>query len=195
MHRLISSDERLYFLIVMPAPWALVMHHYCWIRAGFPVTTVLAHARRRLCEPDCREKAPAPGTLGPLARDRVLRRCVMNWIGTWRNQYGSTLSITDDKEGAIRGVFSTALQDSAFFGHDLPVSGVWFGDCINFAFGISNDRVTVICSFTGMLRDGTLQTVWHVVTSQAPRQGSRSSESGWAHAVQTNADTFERVAG
>ncbi|KVE08916.1 avidin/streptavidin family protein [Burkholderia anthina] len=119
----------------------------------------------------------------------------MNWIGTWRNQYGSTLSITDDKAGAIRGVFSTALRDSAFFGHDLPVSGVWFDDCINFAFGISDGLVSGICSFTGMLRDGKLETVWHVVTSKAPRQGSRALEMGWAHAVQTNADTFERVAG
>lgn len=118
----------------------------------------------------------------------------MNWIGTWRNQYGSTLTIADDKNGVIRGVFSTALRDSAFFGHDLPVSGVGYGDCINFAFGMSNDLVSVICSFTGMLRDGKLQTVWHVVTSKAPRQGSRSSAFGWAHAVQTNADTFDRVA-
>ncbi|MGR3907484.1 avidin/streptavidin family protein [Burkholderia sp. SR8] len=118
----------------------------------------------------------------------------MNWIGTWRNQYGSTLNITDDKQGVIRGEFSTALQDSAFFGEDLPVSGVWFGDCINFAFGISNDRATAICSFTGMLRDGKLQTLWHVVTSKAPRHGSQPSGLGWAHAVQTNGDTFEKVA-
>ena len=118
----------------------------------------------------------------------------MDWIGTWRNQYGSTLTITDDEHGLIRGVFRTALQDSAFFGQELPVTGVWYGACVNFAFGMSNDLATAICSFTGMLRDGRLQTVWHVVTSQSPRDGSRPSEFGWAHAVQTNADTFERVA-
>ena len=118
----------------------------------------------------------------------------MNWIGTWRNQYGSTLTITDDKQGVIGGVFSTALPDSTFFGYELPVTGVWYGDCINFAFGRSNDLATAICSFTGMLREGKLQTVWHVVTSQAHGDGSRSSAAGWAHAVQTNADTFERAA-
>ena len=118
----------------------------------------------------------------------------MNWVGKWRNQYGSTLVITDDEKGVIRGVFSTALRDSAFFGQELSVSGVCVGDCINFAFGVSNDLATSICSFTGMLRDGKLQTVWHVVTSQAPRPGAPPPGSEWAHAVQTNADTFERVA-
>lgn len=90
-------------------------------------------------------------------------------------------------------MFVTALRDSAFFGHDLPVTGIWHGDCINFAFGISNDLATAICSFTGMLRDGKLQTAWHVVTSRASRDGSQPSGFEWAHAVQTNADTFERV--
>lgn len=118
----------------------------------------------------------------------------MNWIGTWRNQYGSRLIITDDARGAIHGVFSTALEDSAFHGQDLLVTGIWCGDCINFAFGMSNDQSTAICSFTGMIRDGKLQTVWHVITSSATRSGARSARLGWPHAVQTNADTFERVA-
>ena len=88
----------------------------------------------------------------------------MNWIGTWRNQYSSTLVITEDREGIIHGVFVTALRDSAFLGHDLPVTGIWHGDCVNFAFGISNDQATAICSFTGMLRDGKPQTAWHGIS-------------------------------
>ncbi|WP_155257382.1 MULTISPECIES: hypothetical protein [Burkholderia] len=48
MQRLISSDERLYFLIVMSAPWALAILRYCRIRASSAITTVLAHARRWL---------------------------------------------------------------------------------------------------------------------------------------------------
>lgn len=57
MHRLISSDERLYFLIVMPAPWALVMHHYCWIRAR-----IFCHDGARPCAaPALRARLPREG--------------------------------------------------------------------------------------------------------------------------------------
>jgi len=118
----------------------------------------------------------------------------MNWTGTWRNQYGSTLRITDDRDGLIRGTFKTALQDSAFFGHELPVTGVWFDDCINFAFGTTGESATSICSFTGMLRENKLQTIWHVVTSAKAGEAGQMQKLGWAHSVQTNADTFERVA-
>jgi len=118
----------------------------------------------------------------------------MTWTGIWRNQYGSTLTIMQDRNGLIEGRFKTALQDSAFFGHELPVTGVWFGDCINFAFGMAGEGPTSICSFTGMLRDNKLQTVWHVVTSAKIDPSGRVETLGWAHSVQTNADTFERVA-
>lgn len=116
----------------------------------------------------------------------------MIWKGIWRNQYGSILRIDDDQGGVIKGVFETALQDSAFFGHQLPVTGVWFDDCINFAFGMTGEGPTCICSFTGMLRENELQTVWHVVTSaKHGREGMQ--KLSWVHSVQTNADTFERL--
>jgi hypothetical protein len=113
---------------------------------------------------------PYSGTmvqLGQLVHIGTLLRelCVMNWTGTWRNQYGSILRITDDDDGLVKGVFKTALQNSAFFGHELPVTGIWLDDCINFAFGTPSEAPTSICSFTGMLRENKLQTVWHVVTS------------------------------
>lgn len=38
----------------------------------------------------------------------------MSWTGIWRNQYGSTVEITDEQDGLIRGTFKTALQDSVF---------------------------------------------------------------------------------
>ncbi|KAA1183873.1 avidin family protein [Rhizobium tropici] len=116
----------------------------------------------------------------------------MTWTGTWRNQYGSTLTIIADQDGLIKGTFKTALQDSAFFGHELPATGVWFDDCINFAFGTAGDGPTSICSFTGMLREGKLQTVWHVVTSAKVGNSGQAEKLGWAHSVQTNVDTFER---
>lgn len=117
----------------------------------------------------------------------------MNWTGTWRNQYGSTLTIAEERDGLIKGLFRTALQDSAFFGRELQVTGICRGDCINFAFGISDEPSTSICSFTGMLRDEKLETVWHVVTSRKAEAGQPTQKLGWAHSVQTNADTFERV--
>lgn len=117
----------------------------------------------------------------------------MTWVGTWRNQYGSILRITDDGDGLIKGGFKTALQDSAFFGHDLPVTGVWFDDCINFAFGMMDEGPTSICSFTGMLRENKLQTIWHVVSSAKLGRDESIQKLGWAHSVQTNADTFERI--
>ena len=117
---------------------------------------------------------------------------MVTWTGTWRNQYGSTLKITEQQDGLIKGTFKTALQDSAFFGHELPVTGVWFDDCINFAFGIGKGP-TCVCSFTGMLREDKLQTVWHVVTSVKAGPSGQMQRMGWAHSVQSNADTFERA--
>jgi hypothetical protein len=64
------------------------------------------------------------------------------WTGTWRNQYGSRLTIVDEPGGR--------------------------------------------------LRDGRIETMWHVAADRAADgPGSRA----WPHAVMANADTFERVAG
>jgi hypothetical protein len=117
----------------------------------------------------------------------------MTWVGTWRNQYGSVLKITGDGDGLIKGSFKTALRDSSFFGHELPVTGIRFEDCITFAFGLTGEGPTSICSFTGMLRDNKLQTIWHVVTSATLGDGGTIRKVGWAHSVHTNVDTFQRV--
>lgn len=120
------------------------------------------------------------------------------WKGIWRNQYGSTLRVTVDAENRISGNFSTALTDSVFYGVEVPVVGVHSGDCMSFTFARASGTGDVICSFTGLLRDGKLQTVWHVVADSASRPGvpgesARIEKLGWAHAVLTNVDTFERV--
>jgi hypothetical protein len=118
----------------------------------------------------------------------------MSWVGKWRNQYGSILSITDDGGGLIKGAFKTALHDSAFFGRELPVTGMWFDDCITFAFGMRGEEgATSLCSFTGMVREGKLQTMWHVVTGATLGRDKSVRKLGWPHSVQTNADTFERI--
>jgi len=122
----------------------------------------------------------------------------MSWTGTWRNQYGSTLRITDDVDNRIAGVFSTALRDSGFYGAEVPVTGVHRGDCISFTFAHAGRAGDVICSFTGLRRDGMLQAAWHVVAdarlrASAPGEPATIEKQGWAHAVSTNVDTFERV--
>lgn len=122
----------------------------------------------------------------------------MTWKGTWRNQYGSTLIITDDGANLIKGTFSTVLRDSGFYGANIPVIGVHRGQCVSFTFANTSHAGDVICTFTGLLRDGKLQTVFHLVADSALRPGTGGEPSKieklvWAHAVVTNADTFERV--
>ena len=122
----------------------------------------------------------------------------MTWVGTWRNQYGSILRITDDTRHRIAGSFTTALPDSGFFGESVPFVGVHQGDCVSFTFARTGPGGDTICSFTGLQRDGKLQTVWHVVTDSALHAKSAGAPAkieklGWAHAAHTNADTFERV--
>ena len=48
----------------------------------------------------------------------------MNWIGKWKNQYGSILEISDDSDNRIVGTFRTALEDSGFFGQEIAIVGV-----------------------------------------------------------------------
>lgn len=124
-------------------------------------------------------------------RERRLPARVMDWIGTWRNQYGSTLVVTGGAAGRVEGSFRTALPDSGFFGRDYDVVGVHHGDCISFAFAGPTPKGDMVCAFTGVLREGRLQTVWHVV-SDAAADGS-GGKRAWPHAVMANADTFERV--
>jgi len=115
----------------------------------------------------------------------------MAWMGTWVNQYGSKLTITDDAAGRLQGSFRTALTDSGFFGKDFAVAGVHHGDCISFAFAGATPKGDMVCSFTGLLREGRMHTMWHVATDAAVEGAGKRA---WPHAVMANADTFERVA-
>jgi hypothetical protein len=120
------------------------------------------------------------------------------WTGTWRNRYGSTLTVTGEADGRLEGSFRTALGDSGFFGEALPIVGVCRGDCISFAFARSGPTGDAVCAFTGLMRDGKIETVWHVTSDSAlhadgPGAPARLEKQGWAHANQTNADTFERA--
>ena len=52
------------------------------------------------------------------------------WVGEWRNQYGSTLTIADDADGRLQGTFRTALGDSGFAGEDAEITGIHRGECV-----------------------------------------------------------------
>ncbi|WAL66387.1 avidin/streptavidin family protein [Amycolatopsis cynarae] len=125
-------------------------------------------------------------------------RHAVTWLGHWRNQYGSELTITDDSGQRLRGTFRTALGDSAFAGTEAEITGIHVGDCVQFAFGRSGPGGDAIASFTGLLRDGRMETVWHVIADSAvkpprPGQAPELIKLPWAHAAMTNADTFQRV--
>ncbi len=118
----------------------------------------------------------------------------MSWIGRWRNQYGSMLEISDDAGNRLTGTFRTALEDSGFFGRAVPIAGIHWGDCISFTFADTTAKGDMIASFTGLLRDGRIEMMWHVVADGAPTaSGGGIEKRNWPHAVTTNADTFERV--
>lgn len=77
--------------------------------------------------------------------------------------------------GTWRNFDRTARQ--RILRESVHVIGVHQGDCV---------------SFTGLFRDGEIQTMWHVLSDSAVVSG-KLEKIGWAHAAHTNADTFERI--
>jgi hypothetical protein len=122
----------------------------------------------------------------------------MTWKGKWRNQYGSVVDITDDANRRISGVFRTALKDSGFYGQEIPVVGVHQGDCISFAAGGETAAGDAAVSYTGLLRDGKMETLWFVVADSAIKPSAdgapaKKEKLNWWRSISTSADTFERV--
>lgn len=120
------------------------------------------------------------------------------WIGEWRNQYGSILTITDDTDQRLVGTFQTALGDSMFAGETVEIVGIHRGECIHFALSRSSDVGDTIASFTGLLRNERIETLWHVISDAAvkspqPGRAPELMKLPWAHAALTNADTFVRT--
>jgi hypothetical protein len=121
-----------------------------------------------------------------------------SWKGIWRNQYGSTLVIDDDADGAIRGRFRTVLEDSSFFGFEVPVYGAAHGDVIGFVFAAQGKSGPAAAGFTGLWRDGKLEMLWHTVAGHAltaSKEGepARIAEVGKWRAFGTSLDVFERA--
>jgi hypothetical protein len=118
------------------------------------------------------------------------------WTGTWINEYGSLLRITDERDGHVAGTFTTALDDSSFARTTVPVTGLSKGRALHVAF-VTAGEPAAIASFTGLLRADLLHLAWHVVSDRAvesPRPGAApvEIELPWAHAVLANTDTFRR---
>jgi hypothetical protein len=122
----------------------------------------------------------------------------MDWKGQWRNQYGSIVTITDDANERISGTFKTALKDSGFYGQEIPVVGIHQGDCIIFAGAGRTAAGDAAVSYTGLLRDGKIETMWFVVADsaiKAPSEGApgKREKLNWWRSISTSADTFERI--
>jgi hypothetical protein len=108
----------------------------------------------------------------------------MNWKGKWRNQYGSIVNITDDSNRRLSGTFKTALEDSGFYGEKVPVVGIHRGDCISFVAGGEAPAGDAAVSYTGLVRDGKMETLWFVVVDSAIKaaaEGRNLELSGACH--------------
>lgn len=121
----------------------------------------------------------------------------LTWTGKWRNQYGSVLEITDDSDGQIIGSFRTALDDSGFHGQTIPMFGVHQGDCISVAGGGRTAAGDAVVSYTGLLRNGKMETLWFLVADAAIKaaagQPRKIEKLSWWRSMTTSADTFERI--
>ncbi len=117
----------------------------------------------------------------------------MTWTGTWKNQYGSALEITDDQEGAIEGWFTSAV-DGGIKGQRTRVAGFHLGDLASFCLAGG----PIVVAWTGVVRDERLETLFHVAASQrtvAPTEGAPAvtRRLGIFEAFTTGADTFIRT--
>jgi hypothetical protein len=102
-----------------------------------------------------------------------------NIIGQWKNQYGSQLNIDQVDQGRITGSFKSAVDKSI---PASPVFGLCTGNLVVFNVASSKEGEK-IASWTGVLQDDRIETLWHVAV------GGR----GMWEAMLTGADTFTRL--
>lgn len=117
----------------------------------------------------------------------------MNWIGKWRNQYGSILDITKQENGNLEGTFESAVDETTK-GKKLLFVGVYK----DLLIGITCTGGNHVVTYAGMFYEGKMETVWHVVTAEtitAKHEDETADKKSlsWWESVKTNADTFERI--
>ena len=123
----------------------------------------------------------------------------MTWTGKWRNQYGSIVEVSSEADGKIVGTFTTALPDSGFAGMSVDILGVCSGDCISFSCAAKGRSGDTAVGYTGLLRDGKMETLWFVVSDQAIKASGDGEPAhfqkleAW-RAFMISADSFERLA-
>src|ERR1700755_873340 len=122
----------------------------------------------------------------------------MSWLGKWKNQFGSIVEITGEANERFEGTFRTALKDSGFWGQPLPIVGACKGNCIGFSSVSSSPSGDRVVSYTGLLREGKMETAWFVISDQTltadkEDEPAHLNQTNWWRAVSTNYDTFERI--
>lgn len=122
---------------------------------------------------------------------------MMMWTGSWRNQYGSRLEITDESNGHIAGWFRSEVDDR-IKGHEIAIVGVHQGNLISFMLN-GAPYTKFVVSWTGLLHEGRIETLFTLVASErltAQTEGSpaRNRSLRPFEATTTGADLFERIA-
>ncbi len=74
-----------------------------------------------------------------------------------------------------------------------------YGDCIGLTAGGRARFGDMVVTYTGLLREGRLETLWYVVADtvlSAEREGApaETRKLNWWRSMTTNADTLVRVA-
>jgi len=121
----------------------------------------------------------------------------MDWKGEWRNQYGSIVEITDDARNRISGTFTTALPDSGFTVKPFRWWASIRATASDFVCEAETPAGDPVVSYTGLLRDGKMETLWFVCVDAAIRaevgKSGKIEKTNWWRAMSISADTFERV--
>jgi hypothetical protein len=120
----------------------------------------------------------------------------MSFKGRWRNQYGSILEVTSEADGNVVGTFTTALEDSSFFGKSIAVRGRACGNVIVCASADMGTAGAAGVSYTGLLRDGRIEAMWITVADAAlsasaeGQPATRKPTNAW-RAFGTSLDIFD----
>lgn len=111
------------------------------------------------------------------------------WIGQWKNQYGSILTIESETDGRINGSFKSAVDPSV---KESIIIGVYINDLISFS-AVGEGVGQKIASWTGILREGRMETMWHVVANEKLDADGTKKPAGIWEAFVTGSDIFERA--
>ena len=120
----------------------------------------------------------------------------MAWTGSWRNQYGSRLEITDESNGRIAGWFRSEV-DGRIAGHEIAIAGVHQDNLISFVLN-GAPYTKFVVSWTGLLHEGRIETLFNLVagerlTAEAEGSPARNKPLEPFEATTTGADFFERI--